>query len=99
MSPADAVRRLAAVHVEAGDVRCRLSEHSDEAIQALRLVKPGVLLLAEAADRAGCEAPLVELVHVFRDDLVLFTAGEFTEAAVVDAIETLAPIHGWQWAA
>lgn len=96
MSPADMTNLLTHIRLEGGQVVARFTDRTPDAVEALRAVKPGVILLADAADRAGCAADLLELTQVFRDDLVLFTEGAFTVEAIVDAIQTLAPWVGWR---
>jgi len=96
MSPAAMANLLTHIRLEDGQVVARFTDRTPDAVEALRGVKPGVLMLADAAERAGCTADLLELVHVFRDDLALFTEGAFTTDAIVDAIQTLAPWAGWK---
>lgn len=96
MNPAGMTKLLTHIRPEDGQVVAQFRESSPDAIETLRAVKLGVLMLADAAERAGCGADLLELVHVFRDDLGLFAEGAFTTEAIKDAIQTLAPWVGWK---
>ena len=91
-----ATQYLAKAWVEDGRVRVVLTPDTpDGAVEALRQVKPAILILHQAAELARCAEPLHVLVHEFRYDLEQMTAGAWDTATIASAITIIGP--GYQW--
>ncbi len=98
MSPEQATRYLEHIRVEGDEVKAVFAADTPAAaVMALRSVRQGIVFLADAAVRAGCDEPLTALVREFRLDLSDFAAGEWSVVPVVDAIETVGAMDGWQF--
>ena len=91
-----ATQHIREAWIEGERVRVKLTPDAPaETLQALKAVKPAILLLHEAAGIAGCAEPLHVLIHEFRQDLELMTAGTWTVQTVASAISTIGPGYGW----
>lgn len=97
MTTLEMVRELKTIRLNGDAVAATFRRRTDETVDALRRVKPGIRFLAECAERAECDEPLLTLVREFCADLDDFTAGAWTEAPVVDAIQTIGFIDGWRF--
>lgn len=91
------VQHVKSLRVAGGSLAVRWHHRTPEAVEALRQLKPGLLLLDRAARMAGCTEPLVVLAHEFRLDLQLLTDGAFSVEVVATAIEHVGLGHGWQF--
>lgn len=91
-----ATQYLAKAWVENGRVRVVLTPDApDGTVEALRKVKPAILILHQAAEQARCAEPQHVLVHEFRFDLEQMAAGAWPVETVAEAIRMIGP--GYQW--
>lgn len=95
MTPAEMTHRLRHLHVEGDEIVARFTETTPEAVEALRQVKPAILILHQAAEQARCAEPLHVLVHEFRHDLEQMAAGAWPVETVAEAIRIIGPGYGW----
>ena len=95
MTPAEMTHRLRHLHVEGDEIVARFTETTPEAVEALRQVKPAILILHQAAEQARCAEPLHVLVHEFRHDLEQMAAGAWDAKTIASAITIIGPGYRW----
>ena len=89
---------LAKAWVEDGRVHVVLTPDApDGTVEALRRVKPAILVLHQAAERTRCAEPLPVLVHEFRHDLKPLADGAWPVETVAEAIRVIGPGYSWQF--
>lgn len=99
MTPAEMTHRLRRLHAEGDEIVARFTEKTPETVEVLRQVKPGILTLHQAAERARCAEPLHVLVREFRHDLEQMAAGVWPVETIARAITIIGPGYGWQFTA
>lgn len=96
MTPEQATSYLLQIKVSGESVSATVATHAPDSVwQALREVRSAVLLLNQAAAKAGCVEPLHILVREFRQDLEAMATGRYPIETVADAITIIAPGYGW----
>lgn len=96
MSPEQMVQQIAALRVVGPHLIVRWRDKSPDAVEALKQMKPAVVLLHEAAGEAGCAEPLSVLLHEFRHDLELIAQRTWTVPQLARAVRNIGSVRGWQ---
>ena len=83
------------MHLEGDELVVRSKVKPVPGSEAIRALKPAIITLAHSAERVGVGEPLIRVVAEFADDLADIRDGQYTDAAMDDAISSVALRRQW----
>ncbi|KAF0279161.1 hypothetical protein BA897_00100 [Spiribacter roseus] len=83
------------MHLDGDELVVRSTVKPVPGARAIRDLKPAIITLAQSAERVGVGESLIRIVAEFGEDLADIRDGQYTGAAIDNAITTIARRRQW----